>query len=123
MIEVAGQRRRASGTGAETAPEILETPDGRRLGTPPRSVASQAGGGLAGAVAGGVAGRALRPVARRAARRYGLPADALVRGIDIAVPIVLSVAMSRLARRRARARAGMIATGGFSDEPPGPVPL
>jgi hypothetical protein len=123
VITLTGQRRRASGTGAEAAPEILETPDGRRLGTPPRSVASRLAGGVGGAVAGGAVSRALRPVARRVARRFGLPAGVVVRGVDIVAPLAFSLVMNRLARRRARAKAGTATTHTFPDEPPGPVPL
>ncbi|MBG6087429.1 hypothetical protein [Actinomadura viridis] len=101
-----GPERKASGTGAETAPEILVGPSGERLGTPPRSLGTRVAGAAAGAVAGGAAGRALRPVARRAAGRFGLPAGVVVRGVEILAPIVVSSALARLARRRARGKAG-----------------
>ncbi|GAA2419749.1 hypothetical protein GCM10010191_33600 [Actinomadura vinacea] len=112
-------RRQASGTGAETAPEILESPDGTRLGTPPRSLGARVGGAVAGGVAGGAAGRALRPVARKAARRYGLPEGALVRATEIVAPILVSMAVARLVKSRARARLAAVGTG--PDEPPGPI--
>ncbi|MFC5752540.1 hypothetical protein [Actinomadura rugatobispora] len=128
MITLTGhQRRQASGTGAETAPEILEGPDGTRLGTPPPSLGRRVGGGIAGAVAGGAAGRVLRPVARKIAQRYGLPPGAVVRVTEIAAPMLLSAAMERLARHRARARTGTTAEDAKAelppDEPPGPIKL
>jgi hypothetical protein len=97
-----GQNRQASGTGAETAPEIADAPEGRRAVLMPASPAARVGGGLVGAVAGEAATRALRPVVHRAARRHGLPADLVVRGLDIAVPLALAVLLTRLADHRAR---------------------
>jgi hypothetical protein len=128
MAQGHGVRRQASGTGAEAAPEILETEDGRRIGTPPRSMASRVGGGLAGAVAGRAASRVLRPVAFKVARRLGLPASIVARGVDMAAPVVGSMVMTRLAKARERHKAGRAAavpgaSSAPSDEPPGPVHL
>jgi hypothetical protein len=128
VIKVRGVRRQASGTGAETAPEILENEDGKRLGAPPRSMASRVGGGVAGAVAGRAASRVIRPVALRVARRLGLPVGVVARGVDMAAPVVGGMLMTRLARARERHRAGRKAavpgaSSAPSDEPPGPVAL
>ncbi|MEW2357288.1 hypothetical protein [Spirillospora sp. NPDC029432] len=104
MNVVGGQDRQASGTGAETPPEIADVPDGRRAVLTPPSTAARVAGGLAGAVAGGAASRALHPLARRAAERYGLPANAIVRAADVLAPVLLGAAMTRLAGHRPRVK-------------------
>ncbi|MFI0353630.1 hypothetical protein [Actinomadura sp. 9N407] len=99
-----GQDRQASGTGAETAPEIVDVPDGRRAVLMPASPAARVGGGLVGVAAGEATSLALRPVVRRAAQRYGLPANAIVRGLDFLVPLTLALVLVRYADHRARVK-------------------
>lgn len=101
---VDGQDRKASGTGAETAPELAEAPDGRRAVLTPPSKAARVYGGLAGAVAGRAAGRALEPAIRRAALRWGLPEDAVVRTVEVLLPLALAVLLSRQAAHPPRVK-------------------
>lgn len=75
-----------------------------------RSVVPRIGGGVAGAMAGRVAARALRPAAARAARRFGLPAQPMMRIIEVAAPVAISIAAAQFAKRRA-SRSGKAAGG------------
>ncbi|MBA9007518.1 hypothetical protein [Thermomonospora cellulosilytica] len=76
----------------------------RRSGASRRSPAARLAQSAAGALAGGLAGRALRPVARRAARRIGLPAQSVIRVVEITAPVAAFLAVGGLAGRGGRGR-------------------
>ncbi|MFC9972482.1 hypothetical protein ACFVH6_16515 [Spirillospora sp. NPDC127200] len=85
--------------------------DGGREQAP---MSARIGGGVAGAVAGRVASKALRPAARKMARRYGVPAEPMLRMVEVAAPVVMSMVMAGMSKRKARKQ-------GAHDEAPGPV--
>ncbi|GGV32281.1 hypothetical protein GCM10010277_16640 [Streptomyces longisporoflavus] len=59
------------------------------------------GGLAAGGVASGVLAKVSRPVARAVAKKTGLPVTAVARGVELLIPVVLTVVTKR-ARRSAR---------------------
>ncbi|WP_067489863.1 hypothetical protein [Actinomadura hibisca] len=80
------------------------------------SMPARIGGGVAGAVAGRVASKALRPAARKVARRYGIPAEPILRMVEVAAPVALSMVMAGMSKRKARKQAAHGAA-------PGPVEM
>ncbi|MGI5167644.1 hypothetical protein ACQEU3_25160 [Spirillospora sp. CA-253888] len=107
------KRKKNRHAGEQQVLEGMPVQDGDQEQAP---MSARIGGGVAGAVAGRVASKALRPAARKMARRYGVPAEPMLRMVEVAAPVVMSMVMAGMSKRKARKQA---AHGGA----PGPVAI
>jgi hypothetical protein len=64
------------------------------------SVMSRVGLAIGGLVVGRVAGRIARPMATRLATRYGMPAGTVIRIVNVATPLLFTLAVQTYVHRR-----------------------